>query len=539
MARVELIIDCSLLTSTPDRLRNGSNVEPAVILDQINFGDVDAKNEILKQSRSGERLFFDSYSIPDSVKISEFVTGRKYFILGLKGTGKTALLRYISDLVEKESNLSELILFKSHISEEDRQNLSSGAGFEIISTEDASAFIQDFKEAWKWMIYQRLASLLKSAEYSCDAATAFFKVTGVAERTVFTTFGSLLSRIRSGSVRLSGDALGIAAELGVQIETATENKSASISDLNRTCHALLRRINLSGPVYLFFDELELFHQTTEQFDRDRRIIRDLIYTISHLNAESAEAGLKVYLISALRTEVLHSVLELGHEIGRDVDDFGVSLDWSGGRDAPDHPLLTLIGKKISASTSTPLEEVWAKFFPRKINNQVYYKYILNSSYYRPRDIVRLLRVAREYRKTTEKFTTEHFDRTSTEYSKQTWLEITEELLASYSAREIESLQRFFLGFTTHFFQQDILERVESRYRHDNEIQSLFGNHKLQKILSDLYRIGVVGNDFVVTNNRGRRNRRNRWIFRGNTMLNDAERMSFHKSLWKHLSLVSH
>lgn len=98
-------------------------------LKNINFGDVDAKNEILKNSRAGDRTFFESYSIPERIDLVKYLSGEKYFILGLKGTGKTALLRFLHDKVVGEGKYSELILFKTHITEEDRQKLSASAGF--------------------------------------------------------------------------------------------------------------------------------------------------------------------------------------------------------------------------------------------------------------------------------------------------------------------------------------------------------------------------------------------------------------------------
>jgi hypothetical protein len=299
----------------------------------------------------------------------------------------------------------------------------------------------------------------------------------------------------------------------------------------------LSEINFGEGFYLLFDELELVHQTQDQFDRDRRIIRDLIYVISQINAESAESGRSLFLMSTLRSEVLHSILELGHEIGKEVDDFGEKIDWSDANDGPDHPLLGLIARKISASAGVSTNEVWDRFFPKNINNQDYYKFILRSSYYRPRDIVRLLRVARSFDDRSSQFTTEHFDQTALEFSRQTWLEITEELLATYSTNEIEALQRFFLGFNTMFFRRSIENRLQERYASDKRVYDLFNKKGVAMILSDLFRIGMVGNSFFVEDYRGQSARRDRWIFRGNTTLNDSERMAIHKSLWKHLSLV--
>ncbi len=344
------------------------------------------------------------------------------------------------------------------------------------------------------------------------------------------SLGALFSRFSKGSLKISGEALPVAIELGLEIDK--KNTNTSLSDMNRACSYLLSKIELEKPVYLFFDELELFHVSDEQFDRDRRILRDLIYAISHINAESSELGRRVFLCTSVRSEVLLSVLQLGHEISRDIDDYGIKLDWSESKVSETHPLLRLIGKKMSVSIGVDQDLVWKKLFPEKINNQLFYRFILNSTYFRPRDLVRLLRVARDYRDTDTKFTDEHFNQTSLEYSRQTWVEVTEELLAIYSAEEVHGMERLFLGFRTHFFKNELEERMCTRYRNDRIISELKRRHGLDKVLADLYRIGVIGNDFWAS-----KKSRNRWIFRGNANLNDSERMAFHKSLWKHLSLV--
>lgn len=506
-------------------------------LKDISFGDVDAKNEILKQTRLSTKYFFDSYYIPKRIDINDIFLGAKYFIIGLKGTGKTALLRYIHNECLRKKFISEIILFKSHITEDDRQTLSKSSGYNIISTEKGHVFSQDFKEAWKWLIYQRVSLLIKRSGEKSPAVQKFLKLTGVEKNMILTSIGALFSAIKSGSIKISTEAAGVALEMGVELQASAKESSAPISDLNRACLSLLNDISLSKPIYLFFDELELFHETEDQFNRDRRILRDLVYAISHINADSSEVGRDMYICSTLRSEVLHSILELGQEIGRDIDDYGIRLDWSEGKDSVDHPLMQMIRRKISVSMSIDESIVWESIFPEKINNQVFYRFILNSSYYRPRDIVRLLRVARDFRDTDEKFTTEHFDKTSTEYSKQTWLEVTEELLAIYSTTEISGFQRLFLGFNTHFFKRDIHRRISEKYLGDKVVLETFRKHEMTKILSDLYRIGVIGNDFVAEVMHGQRKVRHRWIFRGNTTLNDAERMTFHKSLWKHLSLI--
>ncbi len=506
------------------------------MLKNINFGDVDAKNEILKQNRGNTKYFFESYSIPERIDIEEILNGSKFFISGLKGTGKTALIRYVHNEAVKKKFQSELILFKSHITEDDKQTLSNNSGYNIISTEKSNIFVQDFKESWKWLLIQRISTLIKKSEHNCDISKKLYQLTGIEKSSIKNSIGSLFSSIKSGNINVSAEAFGVAVGLGLEVENDHKEKKLNLSDVNRACIKIIHNIKVKDPIYLFLDELELFHETSDQFDRDRRIIRDLIYGISFINAECSEHRTKIFVCSTLRNEVLHSVLELGHEISKDIDDYSIRLDWSDGKQSINHPLMKLIQRKISVSTGIDESDVWRKIFPDRINNQRFYDFILNSSYYRPRDIVRLLRVARDFRDTDTMFSTEHFDRTSTEYSKQTWLEITEELLAVYSSAEISAFQRLFLGFNTHFFKQDLTTRVKDKYRDDRIISETFQRHESAKILEDLYRIGVIGNDFIVRDAHGHTRRRYRWIFRGNTTLNDSERMTFHKSLWKHLSL---
>ncbi len=60
----------------------------------IYIGEVDAKNELIKQKRNKLDLFMKSFSVPKQIGIEDYVSGQKYFIHGLKGAGKTALLRH-------------------------------------------------------------------------------------------------------------------------------------------------------------------------------------------------------------------------------------------------------------------------------------------------------------------------------------------------------------------------------------------------------------------------------------------------------------
>ncbi|KIC23139.1 MULTISPECIES: P-loop ATPase, Sll1717 family [unclassified Leisingera] len=507
-----------------------------VILKDLNFGEIDAKNELLKDARLKTSYFADSFLKVDNVDFQSFEVGVQFFVIGLKGTGKTAVLRYFHEMQRQKGNFSEVVLFKSNVTEDDRQTLSNASGYQIVDTDGEHSFHQDFKEPWKWYIYKRMtAALLKSGAAGAEIES-LSKLTNQTSGRVG-SLSKLFSSIKNGCLNVSGEVLGVSVELGITAETSSEEIRVNISDLNRACEDLISEINFPCSVYLLFDELELYHESDDKFDRDRRILRDLISAITSVNAKMAEFEKPCVTCAALRTEVINSVMEMGHEINRDIDDYGVVLTWDIGKERADHPLLNLIYKKIAKSCGVDECDVRKKFFPEKINNQEFFAFILRASYFRPRDIVRLLKVAREYDSKANSFSSAHFDETSTEYSKQTWIEITEELQAVYSPAEIKAIEKLFLGFKARFLKSELEDRVLKRHRNDRPVQELVEKYSLSKILTDLYRIGVVGNDFVVRMRSGKPQYRTRFVFRGNTALNDAERMMIHKSLWKHLTLI--
>lgn len=89
-------------------------------LKDLQLGSLDAKNELIEDTDEVKELFTNSYVLPPNFDLDKFYQKKNYFITGLKGTGKTALLRYISIKLEEDSNTySKFILFKSDLRSRD------------------------------------------------------------------------------------------------------------------------------------------------------------------------------------------------------------------------------------------------------------------------------------------------------------------------------------------------------------------------------------------------------------------------------------
>ena len=94
-----------------------------MVFKDIKFGKTDASNEL---NEVGNSYYLSSFLEYEKYRIDDFVNGKMYFILGRKGTGKTALLKYLEcRFKEKTENLVIPIRFKSDFDETDRKHVKS------------------------------------------------------------------------------------------------------------------------------------------------------------------------------------------------------------------------------------------------------------------------------------------------------------------------------------------------------------------------------------------------------------------------------
>jgi len=125
-------------------------------LKDLYLGNIDAKNELINKSTDQINLFKDSFLIPENIIIDDFLNLKKYFIYGLKGTGKTALLRYLAlKANEKSETCSTFILFKSDFNEEDKKNFSRAANALIVDIENVPDE-EDFVNVWLWFFHRHI-----------------------------------------------------------------------------------------------------------------------------------------------------------------------------------------------------------------------------------------------------------------------------------------------------------------------------------------------------------------------------------------------
>jgi len=499
-----------------------------MLIKNFYFGSIDAKHELLNNDPDIIDRFRKSFLVPYNVDTDDFVSGESFIVTGLKGTGKTALLRYIDLKTESLGAKREFVLFKSDFSEEDKKQLSRGVNITEVNTDGKD--INDYENIWKWFIYRILVNMVedKNTFYNTPELNYFIScIKSVETNEAYHSRKILLPKLKKGAVELSADYKRIKGKISLDFEFRDNETKASFASVLRECNKYLERLKPNGsgtPIYLFFDELEISIGNTKQTEKDIKLIRDLIVSVSNLNLLFKKLKYNIFIIIAIRSEVLNKVGASGKEINKIVEDFGVPLCWhQKGGNIEYHPLLQIICKRIISSTSryrkaeTHKEEtyknVWNQYIPGTIQYLPSPNYVLHQTWYRPRDVVRLFGLMQKNYPNETYFGHNCFDGVRKDYAQKSWVELKEELSSSYSPIELRGIEHILYYFRRNFSHGDFVRRINELKDDRSEVKVLIERKNPTDVLSDLFRIGLIGNYYEAVD-RGNRRKYFRWSFRG-------------------------
>lgn len=370
----------------------------------IEFGEIDAKNEAFKQRRSGKRIFANSFETPPNINIDSLLLGENVFIYGQKGCGKTALLLYLQDEAQERGWSTDTVFFRSGLSETERQEILAGQSFSVVTMSENGKIEYDFLFNWLWVIY---SSILRRLDPSWiiegkDIANDLKLLLGIKNETRIRTLDNLTIKSITSRAAVAIKSKFVDVDLSSEVELIKNTPKEKLAfEVIKLCEQYFQkiRINPSKRVLLFFDELELFWSKPAQRERDLRLIRDLLQAVSRTNRNLDALGASAIVYASIRSEVLDEVNQESPELFRDIEDFGVKVDWNVKIDSAQQPILRIIESKIRNSEiefdHNPTEDVWSEYFPEKIYGRDAQSYLLDTSMFKPRLIVMILNYAKK------------------------------------------------------------------------------------------------------------------------------------------------
>ena len=474
-----------------------------ITIKDIYSGKPDAKDEI---SFNSSEEFIKTFVIAEHFNIESLVYGTNCFITGFKGTGKTALLYYLDNYLKQkdESTCSSFILFKEDFPDLKRtrmQNASNRILSSISVAKDALINSNEFEYIWRWLFFKRIVS--DNQEYNNNLFVSdenwvkFENIVSHIKDPINNRKSVILDKIKmSFPIKDIPSGTEMNPEVEVNLSKTGEDnyqKFVSLIDEAENAFSCLERTDI--PYYIFVDELEAYYGDSSIFIRDLGLIRDLIFTVKRVNeiiSRSQHNNMKI--ICSVRSEIINAISRfvVTKEINKILNGFSVPLNWSySNSNSYSHPIIQILLKRIavcSESEDKTYLEIFKEWFPEDINGIDPVSYILNNSWYKPRDMVRFISTAQNCIHNNNTFFSQAVINSSAKsYSEDSLLEIKEELQALYTAQEIDVIISCFTGYKTVFSFAELKERIKECFA-DTLLET-----NLNQVLNDLYRLGFLGN----------------------------------------------
>ena len=510
-------------------------------LKDIYAGKPDAKDEI---DFEGLEEFIKTYVVAEHFNIESLISGTNCFITGFKGTGKTALLFYLDNRFKEidESTCSSFIFFKEEFTDTKRSELESIAKriLSSISVEkNALVDNQEFEYIWRWLLFKRIVS--DNEEYNRglflddENWKKFENISGKIKSPNNRKKIIIPSKIKMAvPYKDSSTQSMISPEVEVDLQnTSNDNYLKFMEVLDEAERLLMNTTRTDIPYYIFVDELEAYYGDISIFKRDLGLIRDLIFTVKRLNCNFSTVNMKhTKIICSVRSEILTAISRfvVTKELNKVTAGFAVPLMWNySNTSSYMHPIIQILLKRIAVCegcVNPNYKNVYERWLPENIHGIEPANYILNNSWCKPRDIVRLIATAQNSIYNNSKaFNQSVFDSIVKTYSEESLTEIKEELKALYDTEQIDTIISCFMGYKTTFSVKQLTERINT-YFQGSVLETQF-----TQVINDLYRLGFLGNFLPVS-------KTYRWQHKGDgrVILSEEWRLLVHYALHGALSL---
>ena len=345
---------------------------------QIAFSDIDWGEDEARNDESLEHYFveFPGY---DSI-----LKGKKRFIIGRKGTGKSAILQKIR--LDCNSNPT---LFSTDISLRDFP-LTDFKALGDRSLQDKSKYVS----AWKFLLLTEIASLFiqDNSIASCDEIDALKEFLhdnfpdGIS-------VSETINKLRQNENKIS---MVISILSGEHSNSTSSETTAQIhyNKAVKTLESLFVRIRTESTFILLIDELDEGYRAKNS--NLNLVILSLLRAADELFNFFKANSIKCIPVLALRSDIFDSLED--NDLNK-LDDYVLRLNWTTNEKSM-WSLKRIVEKRIEAAAKAknPLyssSDYWALVADNNTVPKGLFQYICVLTFSRPRDIIKLLKYCSE------------------------------------------------------------------------------------------------------------------------------------------------
>lgn len=382
----------------------------------ISLSSVDTFGDVAAETDPVLEYFLNTNAVDD------ISTGRTLLVLGRKGTGKTAIVRYFTEQLETLHSRAVSL---------------RGYPWNVHATriDHGTSEIEAYVSSWRYLISVELSILILSSQRA--AGTRKGKLISQFLRDNYGGIEPNLSdilrpeRLKLTSLSLKPSVMG--NELGgVDLARKPGDHSFGV-ELNALTNSIMDAVREAAqeadlpPLSLHFDELD---QGLSQFDAKRKnMLIGLILAAREFKRESERVASNVRVVVYLRTD-LWDELQFSDK-NKTTQSQALQLIWNS------DSLLALVNNRLRAklSNSASWNDIAAADLMR--GSQTKWNHILNRTFLRPRDVIQFLNVAlREAKKRNAnavKFNNPDIVSAREEYSSYLKAELDDEIIPHWPA----------------------------------------------------------------------------------------------------------
>ncbi|MEN2426779.1 P-loop ATPase, Sll1717 family [Chromobacterium vaccinii] len=473
-----------------------------LLLDEIRDNwKLDAKTE------NGHRYFYHINEV-DKIK-----NGKRSYVIGRKGTGKTAISEHIASVREYDV-FSEKLSFKNFPFNE-LYNLKN-AGYTAPN---------QYITLWKYIIYSHICKMMSRNE-SVDASVRDKLKAAFSPEPI----NSLQRWIKKWTAHdFSLTVFGVGGKMGFKENVENNSWIQKVDILESVIDDYID----NSSYYILFDELDEDYKNIidpEQRNNYTHLLTGLFKAVQDIKSIFREGGRRVYPVIFLRDDIYSIITDPDKTKW---DDFKIELDWS--RDRIKELLAFRISRAVGVGTPLmDFKSAWNKLFldqsvfmgHMQNKSMTIFDFIERSTHLRPRDFVRYIHSCAEN-------TPVNFSRISAKTVKD-----SDKAFSNYLKRELVDEIHGVIPDIQSIL--DIISQIRKQAFSEAEFREIFEKKKEEGsivqsdpvfILRILFLFSIIGNQ---------PKQKNQTVFRylnKDAELNFSENFVVHRGLYKALQIM--
>lgn len=366
----------------------------AKLYQQIDFGDPDGLYD--------KNLL--EYFVDTANYWKEITNGKIFYVVGRKGTGKSAIYKWIK-LKEKDTGIIVSNLSFKDFPYERLLHL----------TDDDFHHPNQYQSIWKLIILAEIARLIIIDPKSSCVNEAYSELSTFVERTFGSDLQDLYAQVTTkvtkcdGSLKIYGSGIGSGSECKTEYGCGYQNITMIIRRLEILIENYL--ISLDTSRYIIqFDQLDDNYTSflNNEMDYFQSIV-SLFKVIYELNQKYSEKELPVKIVGYLRSDIFDRIHNYDAESSRWLG-HTLKINWISGKISRNNNqmLLDMINTRIKRSCpnlselESPLVYLFdgISMLSNRYGSIPVHKYIIHRTFQRPRDMVQFcIMVQNEVNKT--------------------------------------------------------------------------------------------------------------------------------------------